>query len=111
MRLEFLVVALVLVACSTAPPRQDLAGLNPKLYKVYTAWHHATGHECDAPKFCGDVVSINCNAEADGPYLYYDNKTSDLLMACGGACMSVDESNPKDCKSCPPKQWQCVSDY
>ena len=111
MRRLFFIIALMLVACAATPPRQGLGGLNPKLYKVYEAWHEDTGHECDAPKFCGDVVSINCNAETDGPYMYYDNKSSELLMACGGYCMSVDESNPKSCKSCPPKEWKCVSDY
>ena len=62
--------------------------------------------ECSAPTTCGDLVSVNCGAERDGPLDYYDNRTGELVMACGGACYA-DKPGGKVCVQCPPKEWTC----
>lgn len=104
-----LFLTLLATACSTpAPPRPDLVDLNPKLRGIYA--NAFWGPHCKSPTFCGDLVSISCAAEVDGPHTYYNNKTADLVMSCGGACMVVSD-NPKVCQACPPKEWTCPSDY
>jgi hypothetical protein len=111
MRALALATGLILAGCATTPKRNDLGELHPKLRHVYTDWFSETGGVCDAPKYCGDIVSINCNAETDGPYLYFNNATAELVMGCGGECEDPDPADPKSCKSCPPQEWTCLADY
>jgi hypothetical protein len=110
MKLVILVIFTLLAsACSTpAPPRPDLAGLHPKLQKIYA--NGFWGPHCKLPIYCGDLVSISCAAELDGPHNYYNNKTASLIMSCGGSCM-VSSKDPKVCQACPPKEWTCANDY
>lgn len=59
------------------------------------------GPHCRAERVCRDMLGIDCNAAADGPYFYVSLETFDELAKCGGACMMG------DCKNCPPKNWDC----
>ena len=63
---------------------------------------------CDEPKFCNELVKVNCNSEADGP-LYYLNKTNgNQISICGGACWHPQNEQVEVCKTlCPPKEWTC----
>ncbi len=55
---------------------------------------------------CGEVTKIDCNATTDGPEMYFNNVSGQLLMACGGACMrGPGLPNSKLCTACPPPEW------
>ena len=58
---------------------------------------------CEIDKRCGDLVGVDCNAEADGPYYYINKKTGEKIAGCGGFCMTG------ECTNCPPKEWTCGS--
>lgn len=95
-------------------PADTVAGdqqqkLHPKIRAYYS--DRMFSQTCQAPLFCSDMVSIDCGAAADGPYTYFDNTTGEVIMECGGACMLNDPNDPKDCKSCPPREWTCNSGY
>jgi hypothetical protein len=66
---------------------------------------------CGKPLICGNVASIDCSSEVDGPLFYFDNSTGALIMVCGGSCESPDPNDPASCKSCPPKEWACAEGH
>ena len=63
---------------------------------------------CSEPKFCNNLVEVDCNSAADGP-LYYLNRTNgNQISSCGGSCMLADDNQSEICKNlCPPKEWTC----
>ncbi len=55
---------------------------------------------------CGEeLIGIDCNAAADGPYYYAKRSDLEIISTCGGACMGG------ECTNCPPKEWSCSADY
>lgn len=62
------------------------------------------GRECEYVNECNNIVAINCKAEVDGPFLYVDKNSGEILEYCGGYCMVESEKN---CQNCPPKNWNC----
>lgn len=77
--------------------------LHPKVQEFYQA-----ENPCSEPEWCGDLVKIDCGSIADGPLGYFDNRTGEAIMWCGGACMAPEPLSPKDCTACPPPEWkQC----
>ena len=64
------------------------------------------GQSCRFARACGDeMIGIDCNAAADGPYYYAKRSDLEIISTCGGACMGG------DCTNCPPKEWTCSPDY
>lgn len=55
---------------------------------------------CRLHDHCGNLIGIDCNSAADGPYNYVSLWTGRTLSYCGGACMS-------GCQNCPPAEWTC----
>lgn len=58
------------------------------------------GDGCRYERACGELVGVDCNAAADGPYYYVDRKELATVSTCGGACR-------RGCTDCPPKAWTC----
>jgi hypothetical protein len=58
------------------------------------------GVECELAGSCGDIVSVNCKAEVDGPFYYVDKNTGEILEYCGGYCMM---DSLEYCQHCPPE--------
>lgn len=58
------------------------------------------GESCRYERSCGDMIGVDCNAAADGPYYYVRRDTLAVVSTCGGACM-------RGCTDCPPKAWTC----
>lgn len=58
------------------------------------------GLNCRIERTCDELVGIDCDAAADGPYYYINKNTGDIISKCGGYCMS-------ECTNCPPKEWKC----
>jgi hypothetical protein len=82
-------------APTTDPPAED-----PELNKRVKA---KFGEQCRYERSCGELIGIDCNSAADGPY-YYANKASlETVSTCGGACMGG------RCTDCPPKAWTCAT--
>ncbi len=64
------------------------------------------GPSCRFARACGDdLLGIDCNAAADGPYHYVKRADLEIISTCGGACMGG------ECTNCPPKEWTCSPDY
>ncbi len=60
------------------------------------------GQQCRFDRACADLVGVDCNSAADGPYYYANRETLEAVSTCGGACMAG------GCKDeCPPKAWTC----
>lgn len=55
---------------------------------------------CHIDQTCGDLVGVDCNSAADGPYYYVKKSTGKVVSFCGGYCDGR-------CTNCPPKQWTC----
>jgi len=106
MRLLAALVLVFLSSCAKPATEVPVAKLHANIRT-----HFAPGTICGKPLICGNVVSVNCSADTDGPHFYYNNDSGNLIMACGGACDSPDPSDPTACKACPPKEWSCASDY
>lgn len=62
------------------------------------------GDDCQIDQECGNLVGIDCNSAADGPYLYVNKNTEIIVEYCGGYCMGND---PEVCQNCPPLEWNC----
>ena len=77
-----------------------------ELPEIHPALKSNTIETSSHPMLCGNAIELNYHAEVDGLLSYYDNKTGELLMHCGGVCMSGVGSG-KDCSQCPPKEWIC----
>lgn len=56
---------------------------------------------CVVKQECGDLVGVDCDSAADGPFYYVNKKTEEILAFCGGYCMGG------QCEDCPPKEWTC----
>lgn len=64
------------------------------------------GQSCSFARACGDdLLGIDCNAAADGPYYYVRRDDLEIIAKCGGHCMTG------KCTNCPPKEWTCSADY
>jgi hypothetical protein len=50
-------------------------------------------------------VAVNCKAEVDGPFYYVDERSGEIVAACGGLC----EARNCDLSKCPPKEWTCAT--
>lgn len=111
-----LLACLLLAACAEAPlstpaspsspsaPASD--ALHPTLQLQLKT--QVDSEACpNALRRCGEYVRLTCRPEVDGLDAYYDNRTGNLVMACGGACMKVDTPDPAHCRQCPPKEWTC----
>ena len=63
---------------------------------------------CSLEKVCGDVVEISCPKDSDGRvyYAYKDNLA--ILETCSYECV---DGNFDACKSCPPKEFECESEW
>ncbi len=59
------------------------------------------GEACRLERTCGDLLGVDCNAAADGPYYYAQRSDLKTVATCGGACMGG------RCTDCPPKAWTC----
>ena len=57
--------------------------------------------KCRLAQQCGELILVDCNSAADGPAYYIDQRASELLATCGGACMH-------GCTNCPPPEWNCL---
>ena len=63
---------------------------------------------CDKPKFCKNLVMVNCNSEADGELYYLNKNNGEQISVCGGACWIPQGDQIEVCKTlCPPKEWDC----
>ena len=114
-RTVVLLVCLLLAACAkaplptpAAPPSPATGALHPTL-QLQLKTQVDTEACPNAVRRCGEYVRLTCRPEVDGLDAYYDNRTGNLVMACGGACMKVDSPDPVHCKQCPPKEWTCGS--
>lgn len=64
------------------------------------------GKNCKQAGSCGDLVYVDCNSAADGPAYYAQKDTLNIVMRCGGFCMSATSNNAQGyCNECPPKEW------
>ena len=60
------------------------------------------GQSCRFARACGDdLIGVDCNAAADGPYHYVRRADLEIIASCGGACMGG------NCTNCPPEGWTC----
>jgi hypothetical protein len=62
---------------------------------------------CKDVTYCGDLVSVDCGAEVDGPLYYVDRNSGEIVEWCGGFCFGNSDSNDKYCRNCPPEGWTC----
>lgn len=62
----------------------------------------AFGEGCRFERACGELVGVDCNAAADGPYYYVRQGSLEVVSTCGGACRG-------GCTDCPPRAWDCPS--
>ncbi|MBI5390690.1 hypothetical protein HZB02_04320 [Candidatus Woesearchaeota archaeon] len=80
--------------------------LNPFSIKSFdiNTWVKEHYKNCAEPKFCSNLVMVDCGAEVDGPAYYLNKKNGELISACGGVCWG-----PQGCNTtlCPPKEWDC----
>ncbi len=66
------------------------------------------GPNCVVASECGDLLYINCNSETDGPAYYVKKDGLEVVMKCGGLCMSPYKTDDKtQCTACPPAEWTC----
>ena len=91
-----LIITLYIFFTNFFSPSYLLNGFNPKKY----------GPDCEYVGQCGNLISVNCRAEVDGPFYYVNKKTGEILEYCGGYCMT-DDPTGKYCQNCPPKEWNC----
>ena len=63
------------------------------------------GAECTVHRECEDLLGIDCNAAADGPYYYVRAQDLEVVAKCGGHCMMA------PCEDCPPDAWTCEPAY
>lgn len=61
----------------------------------------AFGTACRLERICGALWGVDCGAATDGPYLYVEPQSLEVVATCGGACMT------QPCLDCPPQGWVC----
>lgn len=105
MKLILLLVAILIVGCSTHIGIVSFNELHPDI-RANTPDPNEIN--C-AIRRCGPIVSVDCQTQlVDGPQTYYDNRTGKAVMYCGGACQPpISEEDSLQCKSCPPPEWAC----
>ena len=91
-----LLLSLYILSQYFSPVSQLTSGVNVKKF----------GRVCEYAGECGNIVAVNCRAEVDGPFLYVDKETEEVIEYCGGHCMT-DDPTGKYCQNCPPKDWDC----
>lgn len=80
-----------------APPESQAEQAPPELAsKIRSAF----GEQCRFERACGELVGVDCNSAADGPYYYVRQGSLEVVSTCGGACR-------RGCTECPPKAWDC----
>lgn len=63
---------------------------------------------CDEPKFCNNLVMVDCNSEVDGPLYYLNKINGEQISVCGGACRGPIGEQIEVCRTlCPPEEWNC----
>ena len=82
------------------PPTISKAELRPFLRLHRKLKVSPLGCSPDEISYCGDLVRISCNADADWPVNYHDNKTGELLGTC-----SYWSRDP----ACMPKRWKACA--
>lgn len=85
------------VAEEMAEPEVPAAMKEPKLVARVK---ERFGEGCRPERSCGDMLGVDCNAAADGPYYYVAQSDLKVAATCGGACR-------RGCTDCPPKGWTC----
>jgi hypothetical protein len=81
--------------------------LHPNVAELYR--NPIFGKQCHITQQCGDLIEVNCGAETDGPLNYYNNRTGELLMRCGGSCQAgAVPGMPLSCHACPPPQFSAA---
>lgn len=94
--------SLLLVSCSllafAACPDED-----PTKYERL-AMQQSEGSHCVEADSCGDLLAVYCDPETDGPIVYFDRTTDEVVATCGGACQ-IPENNCAE--TCPPAGWTC----
>lgn len=78
-----------------------MAGACQQLMTTEQRVEERYGDRCHLERECGDMIGIDCGAAVDGPYLYLDKESFEVIARCGGRC----DGNP--CPDCPPKGWTC----
>jgi len=60
------------------------------------------------PKFCNNLVMLDCGAKVDGPLYYLNKNNGEQISVCGGACLFPQGKQIEVCRTlCPPKEWNC----
>ncbi|KKU95063.1 MAG: hypothetical protein UY22_C0001G0007 [Candidatus Amesbacteria bacterium GW2011_GWC1_48_10] len=75
-----IVISLYIFFNKIFPQSNFLKDFDPKKY----------GPDCEYVSRCGNIISVNCRAEVDGPFYYVNKKTGEILEYCGGYCMTDD---------------------
>lgn len=59
------------------------------------------GDGCELSETCGELIGVDCDSAADGPYYYVQKMSGRIISTCGGFCWSG------NCRGCPPRAWKC----
>jgi hypothetical protein len=58
------------------------------------------------PELKNNIIRFDCGSNVDGPLVYHDLATGELISQCGGACMMPDENQLRTCvMMCPPPTY------
>lgn len=79
------------------PGEQEPAELRDRVLQKF-------GAPCRLERSCGELLGVDCNAAADGPYYYVRRDDLSEVAKCGGACMMR-----QPCTGCPPADWECAA--
>ena len=95
----FVIASMILASCgggeqqATPKPRAiSVDQLHESVWQAYV--NLGSFSSCSKPYRCGDFVAFDCNSMANGLNNYYNNVTVEVVMLCGGACMTHDPDNP-----------------
>src|SRR4030067_2056693 len=91
-----LIITLYIFFTNFFSPSYLLNGFNPKKY----------GPDCEYVGQCGNLISVNCRAEVDGPFYYVNKKTGEILEYWGESCVT-DDPIGKYCGDRPTNEWDC----
>ena len=83
------------------PPAAEPAPGGPPDPELAARIKERFGERCRYERACGELVGVDCDAAADGPYYYVTRADLKTVSTCGGACMGG------RCTDCPPKAWTC----